>query len=169
MRKFKILVFAFTLLNLNSSFAHKFYFAFAEIEYNVMQEKIEGTLIFTAHDLSDYLTSEKIISKDLEKLSHDSVSNNLLENGIFKNFIITYKNSNIELKIIDFFLTKNGLIEIYFTSEKIKLSQEIEIQFSTLMDFFPTQQNKITFIENNLKQTSVFLANDYIKTIKLQN
>jgi hypothetical protein len=169
MRKFKILVFAFTLLNLNSSFAHKFYFAFAEIEYNVMQEKIEGTLIFTAHDLSDYLINKKIISKDLEKLSHDSLSNKLLEKGIFKDFKIRYKNADIKLNIIDFFLTKNGLIEIYFTSEKVKLKQEIEIQFSSLMDFFPKQQNKVTFIENNQKQTSVFLLNDFNKTIKLQN
>jgi hypothetical protein len=169
MKKIKLLAFVFFLLSFKTSFAHKFYFAFAEIEYNQMQEKIEGTLIFTAHDLSDYLKNKKIISSDFEKLNHNSETNKSLEIGIFNDFKISYNNELVELKIVDFFLTRNGLIEIYFSSSKIKLSQQIDIQFSSLMDFFPQQQNKITFIENNVKLTSVFLLNDYKKTIKLQN
>jgi hypothetical protein len=37
------------------------------------------------------------------------------------------------------------------------------------MDYFPEQQNKITFIKNNKKSSISFLPNEGIKTIKLEN
>jgi len=40
------------------SSAHDYYFAFAEVEYNEISKRFEGTIIFTTHDL------EKSIQKD---------------------------------------------------------------------------------------------------------
>ena len=41
------MVFAFSV----TSFAHEFYFAYAELTYNELQQRFEGTIIFTTHDL----------------------------------------------------------------------------------------------------------------------
>lgn len=169
MKLFVAISLFFLVCSQNTTFAHKFYFGFAELEYNEMQEKFEGTLIFTAHDLEEYLMQQKVIDSKFEKLSHDSTTNEILGKSLFQNFELFFQNNRVKLTCLDFFLTRNGLIEIYFSSEKIAVNNEISIHFSSLMDYFPEQQNKITFIKNNKKSSVSFLPNEGIKTIKLEN
>lgn len=149
----------FILLSLTSlkAYSHEYFFAFAEVEYNVMQEQLEGTLIFSAHDLEDVLLKKGIITSKFDKLQHDSTLILAISNYLFSEFHFTYEQKKVSLFGLDFFLTRNGLIEFYFKSEKIKLGKEIELEFSSLMYEFPQQQNKITFIYNGNKQTASFL------------
>ncbi len=134
-----------------------------------MQEKLEGTLIFTSHDLEEVLMAKGIITSKFEKLQHDSITISALGNALFNDFKFYSNQVPIKLNALDFSLTKNGLIEIYFKSEKVKLSQDFELQFESLMDIYPKQQNKITFIQNNEKQTYVFMNNETRRKITILN
>ncbi len=147
--------------------AHSYFFAFAEVEYNLMQEKLEGTVIFTAHDLEGILLKKNIISSKFDKLAHDSTTISAIGKELFASFKFINGNQEVKLLALDFQLTKNGLIEIYFTSEKVKLMDFIELEFSTLMDVYPKQQNKITFIQKNDKQTYVFMNNETRRKITI--
>ena len=53
----------------------------------------------------------------------------------------------------------DGLIHIYFSSKKIKItdSSTIQFKFDLLMDSFNNQQNKLTFKYKDIKQTASFL------------
>ncbi|MFN5418637.1 MAG: DUF6702 family protein [Flavobacteriia bacterium] len=148
---------AFISLSAFSVNAHQYFFAFAEVEYNQMQECLEGTLILSAHDLEECLIEKGSLNTKFDKLTHDSLSIAILGQELFSDFKFNYQGKVIKLAAQDFFLTKNGLIEFYFRSEKIKLEKEFELEFSNLMDEFPQQQNKITFIYNGNKQTASFL------------
>lgn len=154
---YKIILIIIVSFSCLKASAHEYFFAFAEVEYNVMQEQLEGTLIFSAHDLEDVLLKKGIISGKLDKIQHDSASIVAISNFLFSEFQFTNVQKKVSLIGLDFFLTRNGLIEFYFKSEKIKLEKEFELEFSNLMDEFPQQQNKITFIYNGNKQTASFL------------
>lgn len=147
--------------------AHQYYFAFAEVEYNQMQEQLEGTIIFSTHDLEDVLLKNVIISSKFDKVQHDSTSIAKIGEFIFKSFKFIHKNVEIKLSSIDFFITRNGMLEFYFKSEKVKLIESIDVEFSSLMDNFPEQQNKITFIQNGQKQTAVFLLENKQKKLTI--
>jgi hypothetical protein len=165
----KLLFFVLFFVCYSKTFAHSYFFAFAEVEYNVMQEKLEGTLIFTRHDLEEALIKKGIISSTFEKLQHDSLSISAIGNTLFNDFKFFSNQIPIKLSALDFSLTKNGLIEIYFKSEKVKLSQNFELQFNSLMDIYPKQQNKITFIQNSEKRTYVFMNNESRRKITISN
>lgn len=167
--KLKFTFLILLLFQLFTSYAHKYYFGFAELEYNQMQEKFEGTLIFTAHDLEEYLIKSKFIDQKFHQLSHSKSTNEIFDKALFQDFEIFHQTTKIQLNCLDFFLTKNGLIEVYFSSERIIIKEEIKIHFSSLMNYFPEQQNKITFILNSNKSSISFLPNEGLKTLKLDN
>jgi hypothetical protein len=139
------------------SFSHTYYFSFAEVEYNIMQERLEGTIVFTTHDLEEYLIENNIITNKFYKLDHDSCTINKIGEKIFENFNFYNSNGKIELNSLEFSTTRNGLFEFYFTSERIINEGQLELDFSCLMDKFPKQQNKLTFIHKGEKKTYEFL------------
>jgi hypothetical protein len=141
------------------SFKHKYFFGFAEIEYKQESKTIETTLIFTAHDLELHLKKNNIIEKEFEFVAHDSIQLKKIEQELIKDFYIISENKVIQLSLLDFELSKNGLIHLFFIANDAQLSNEIEIVFSSLMNVFPQQQNKITFINKGVKKTAVFLKN----------
>ena len=69
-----------------TSYAHQYYFAFAEVEYNRMDEQLQGTLIFSAHDLEDVLLKKKIISVKFDKLDHKPETLAAIGQEIFQGF-----------------------------------------------------------------------------------
>jgi hypothetical protein len=54
-------------------------------------------------------------------------------------------------------------------AENVTLIEKLNITFSSMMDVFEAQQNKLTFIQNNNKQTAVFLQNQKSTVIQLKN
>lgn len=137
--------------------AHQYFFAFAELEYNAIQEKFEGTLIFSAHDLEDVLMEKGIVNAKFDKVLHDSTTIASIGQELFRNFHLTHKTQKVTLIPVDFRITENGLLEFYFSSTKVQITEAIDVEFSNLMDEFPQQQNKITFIYHGKKQTVAFL------------
>ena len=91
--------------------------------------------------------------------SNDGDNRKLVKKG---DFVINSRSdrkasSGISLKLIVIDVMPNGLTYFYLESESVELSTTLSIRFDWLMDEFEEQQNKVTFIANNNKQTAVFL------------
>lgn len=161
--KFSILVMLILVL---SSF-HKYFFAFAEMEYKANEKRLEMTLIFTMHDLEASLKKKGVISDEFERVKHDSLQLHKIEIELLKDFSISSKNKTINFYLLDFELTKNGLINLFFEANNVELEKELELTFTNLMTDYPNQQNKLTFISNGKKSTAVFLKHKTTQKITL--
>jgi len=146
--------------------AHQFFFAFAEIEYNEMTQKFEGSIVATTHDLEFALTKSYGLQTKLEKIDPKSPETKILESYLNKTLQLTYTcsmdsnaadaNCVSSWTIESFQLMKNGTIELYFSSIAKQVFSGLQVDFSFLMDAFPEQQNKLTFIFRNERQTMNF-------------
>lgn len=150
--------------------AHNYFFGFAEMQYNKTSKKLETTIILSAHDLEDLLIKEKKISKSLEYLTKDEATIRLLQEEVIKDFVVKADGQAIRFESIGFEVKKNGLLQVYFQSQEIEEPKnDVEIRFSCLMDAFPKQQNKITYLHGKEKLTEVFLPAKLEAVIKLNN
>lgn len=163
----KVIFLLFTLFFGAESFAHQYYFGFAEVEYSRMDEQLQGTLIFSAHDLEEALLKKKIIGSRFDKLSHDTTTMAAIGQELFLTFKCYHAGKEIKLEALDFFVTRNGLVEIYFKSDLFVPENQLEFEFGTLMEEFPEQQNKITFILDGQKQTAVFLRDSRRRKLEI--
>jgi hypothetical protein len=89
MRKLFFLLLVFSS-SFSKSWAHEFYFAYAELAYNEMNQKFEGTLIFTTHDLERALEPKGTLIGKLEKSDETSTLRKQLESYINQHFHIRY-------------------------------------------------------------------------------
>lgn len=157
------------LLLVLSSFvsnAHEYFFGYAEIEYNEISEKIEGTLVVTTHDLEDYLKKEYNISNTLDKL--DSLELITLNKVIKRKLITRFDKEQAVYTIIGIEAMLNGAAQIYIESQKLKLPNTISFEFILLMDLFEQQQNKITFKYRDQEFNLTFVGSETKRTIQLQ-
>ncbi|MBI2259646.1 MAG: hypothetical protein HYU67_12230 [Flavobacteriia bacterium] len=129
------------------------------MEYLKEKQRIELTLQFTTHDLEKDWLQKDIINKELSLIKQDSLTLSKIENGLNQGFSIGHQQNIIPLKLSGFETSKEGICSFYLYSEKILLNSEITVQFNALMNTFPKQQNKLTFINKGKKQTFVFLKN----------
>ena len=163
---------------ISTSFAHEYYFAYAEISYNELQQKLEGTLIFTTHDLERSIEPKGTLIGKFEKLDGTSAELKRIENYINQHFQIIYGCAldSLETDVIcisqflleDVVTQLNGTIECYISASIPALYNPIQIKFDALMEQFPGQQNKLTFIYRQQKETLSFLLNDSSKYFTLK-
>ena len=165
----KLVLVAFLFLISFSASAHAYFFAFAELEYNEFTQTFEGTLIFTTHDLEDAILKHSGKAIDFDKMTHDSLTMLVLDQEIKRGFACVNAGQNIPFTSQDFLLTNRGTIEVYITSAKVELSKEIHFQFPALMDVFPEQENKLTFIYRGKKETLGFTPQLNERLLKLEN
>jgi hypothetical protein len=166
MKKF-VAVFAFISV-LFSANAHEYYFAFGEVEYNESTRKLEITLEMSAHDLeSDMKRSGILLDKHIENQSQNPAFKKQLETHLAKGFGISADNSPVLLNLIGFDVLPTGLLYVYLESEPLELMKSLAFKFDLLMESFPNQQNKVTFIRNSHKQTAVFLPTKPTEIITL--
>jgi hypothetical protein len=154
--------------------AHDSYFSFAEIEYIEAKSKVEITLVITSHDFEDYLLKSKKISSPLENALTDSLESTIICKEIQSHFILksALNTSDFSAKAFNLIyegyqLRLNGEIEFYFSANKVSIQNGISIQFDLMMDYFPLQQNKITFTYLDKKRTCVFLPNSRNQFIEI--
>lgn len=160
-------VFAF-LSVLFSANAHEYYFAFGEVEYNLSTKKLEVTLEISAHDLEfDMKKAGIVLEKHIENQSGNADFKKQLESHLAKGFSITANDSRIPLSIIGFDVLPTGLLYVYLESRAVELPESFSFKFDLLMESFPDQQNKVTFIRNGKKQTAVFLPTKPTEVITL--
>ena len=150
-----------------SAWSHSYYFGFAEIQYNEINHSLETTIVLSAHDLEDVLMKSQAIDKSLEFLINDSLANLEIEKFILNSFELAFDNQKADFHLLGYEISKTGMIQIYLLAENVRLKEKIDITFSTMMDVYEAQQNKLTFIQNNKKQTMVFLQNQKSSVIHL--
>jgi hypothetical protein len=167
MKRFAKLLFISTCLLVTSvSWGHQYFFAFAEIEYNEMGQKFEGSVVATAHDLELSLMNSYGLQTKLEKLTPQSSEVKIIESYLNKFLTLRYGcslNSNAvdaycsaDWNIESFQIMKNGTIELYFSAPAKHVYTLIQVDFRFLMDAFPDQQNKLTFIYREDRETQSF-------------
>lgn len=152
-----IAVFAFFSV-LFSAHAHEYYFAFGEVEYNASTKKLEITLEMSAHDVEfDMKRSGIDLDKHIEDQLKDQAFKKRMETYLAQGFKISNGDLAFSLTLIGFDVSPNGMLYAYLESAPVELDTKLTFCFNLLMESFPNQQNKITFIRNNEKQTAVFL------------
>lgn len=162
-----IAVFAFISV-LFSANAHEYYFAFGEVEYNESSRKLEITLEISAHDLEfDMKKSGIVLDKHIENQTQNTDFKSKLAAHIKKGFGISAGDSPIPLKLVGFDVLPTGLLYVYMESEPLDLMRSLTFTFDLLMESFPNQQNKVTFIHKIQKQTAVFLPTKHTEVITL--
>lgn len=147
--------------------AHEYYFAFAEIEYNVSTNRFEGTIVFTTHDL------EKAIQKDfpdfpvMDTMNLESKEFLLVKERILNGFNIVVDGQKLHLDLIGIENFLTGTSNAYFESEPITSPNEATFTFNLLMDEYEGQQNKISFKMNGRKETLYFINYESKQTLNL--
>jgi len=161
-----LLLFGFAV---NNSFvaAHECFFSFAEITFNQANKQFEVSIEASAHDVEDVMNEYGIPIKELEDHYSDTSMIRKIESFICQGFAILNNQKNVQLKLIGYEVKANGLVDFYFTSEKIELATSLTFRYDWLMQSLPQQQNKITFSYNNKTQTMVFLPSKTTETITL--
>ncbi len=149
----------------NFVFSHKYYFGFAEIEYNEINQTIEGTLTFNTEDIEKHLLNEGMEFKDLASCRTFQLQE--IETALFKHLKISGNDKSLILKLEAYEVFLDGTSQFYFTSETFKPVSQFNIQFDLLFNIFEEQQNKITLIYRNKKYTEIFLHNNIQKILEL--
>jgi len=162
---FLLLLFTFFA---TSSFAHEYFFAFAEMDYNKTDNSFEITLEGSAHDVEDVMNESGIPIKELEDHYTDQAMLARIEAFINKGYTISSGGKPAALKLQGMEVKTNGLVYFYLKSEPIELTKTIDITFNWLMDVLPQQQNKLTLRYNDQKYTAVFLPGKPFATIEFQ-
>lgn len=152
------------------SHAHAYYFSFAEMEFNAETKRFEVSVQTSAHDTEFSMEKQGVPVKDLEMQTKDEVVKKGLESWINRGFQVFISNHSIVFRLVGYEVLPNGLLYAYLESEPVEEAfNELHIMYDLLMDDFPQQQNKITFIYKSLKQTAVFLPSRKEETLKISS
>lgn len=158
--------------------AHEFYFAYAELSYNEFTNNLEGTLIFSTHDLEKAIEPNGSLIGLFDKLDVSSPTTRLIEAYLNEHFKLSY-GCALDSNAVDVFCMSsftleglvtqlNGTIECYISMPVNAIYAPVYCQFNALMEQFPLQQNKLTFTYRQHKETVNFIAIDTQHTLKLQ-
>lgn len=159
-------------------YAHEFYFAYAEINYNEINRRFEGTLIFTTHDLERAIEPKGTLIGKFEKLDETSAELKRIEQYINQHLQITY-GCALDSNAVDAYCQSsftlegivtqlNGTIACYISAPVSAIYNPLHFKFDALMERFPNQQNKLTFTYRNQKETFSFLLYDQPKYFTLK-
>ncbi len=164
----KILFLLLILFSTSGLFAHNYYFAFAEVEYNDVSQRIEATLSVSTHDLEKAMRIQHAdnadVFNDISTVRKGSEEEAYIESYLLKHFKISADNPCF-LKMIGFEVQMNGVTYFYFESTPFKIKQSITFEFDLLMNENELQQNKITFLYRGKSYTRPFLVDKKNQTI----
>ncbi len=164
----KLMLLISLLFSAAGSYAHDYFFAFAELDYNSTEKCFEITLEGSAHDVEDVLNETGIPIKELEDHSTDQTMLAKIESFINTGFTLNSGNATANLKLIGMEVKTNGMVYFYLKSHPLDiLDNKVTIRFDWLMDQLPQQQNKVTIRYNNQKHTAVFLPTKRSEIIEL--
>ena len=166
MKKFSILFFSI-LFTLNLS-AHPFYFSYTEIEYNEFCNCFEGFVSLSSHDFEEVLNEEKNTKTSISKAMNDSLLKKEISKILNMGLSFSANKQEIQFQLEGYETEMNGLTRFYFKTEPFKNSEEILIEYDLFMNKHPEQQNKLTFIQRNKKETFEFLIQQKTKLITIE-
>ena len=148
------------------SFAHKYYFGFAEVEYDYFTQRFEATLTVTAHDLELALNKNNTPAGDLEVL--DATQSKVIEDYINSKFKISSDGATCIFRLVGHESELSGNVNFYLESSEITLTNNMDVELYILMDTYDQQQNKMTFYYLEKAYTLAFTRGDYKQTIQLE-
>lgn len=149
-----------------SSKAHEYFFAYAEVEYNELSQKLESSIVATTHDFE--LAMEDIgLTDKLEDVDNDNVQFKLIEKFINNHLQINSNKHHIYLNLIGIDVSLNGSVSFYLESNEVIINEGVQIFFDLLMNEFQDQQNKLSFIFRENTQTVTFLPHKKEHTLEL--
>ena len=166
MKKFSILFFSI-LFTLNLS-AHPFYFSYTEIEYNEFCNCFEGFISLSSDDFEEVLNEEKNTKTSISKAMNDSLLKKEISKILNMGLSFSANKQEIQFQLEGYESEMNGLTRFYFKTQPFKNSEEILIEYDLFMDKHPEQQNKLTLIQRNKKETFNFLIQEKTKLITIE-
>jgi hypothetical protein len=162
----KYLIVIFLTLSIQSTtYAHKYYFGFAEVEYNSFTQRFEATLTVTAHDLELALKENETSAGDLVKL--DSTQSKIVETYINEGFQIKSLGQKCRFKLVGHESKLDGTVNFYLESTEIQINESIIIEFDVLMQNYDAQQNKVTLYYADAMYTRAFTQGTKQQTIEI--
>jgi hypothetical protein len=166
MKKYSILFFSI-LFSLNLS-SHPFYFSYAEIEYNEFCNCFEGFISLSSHDFEELLNEEKNTKTSISKAMNDSLLKKEINEILNSGLSFSAGRQEIRIQLEGYESEMNGLTRFYFKTQPFKNSEEIFIEYDLFMDKYHEQQNKLTLIQRNKKETFEFLIQQKTKLITIE-
>jgi len=166
MKKYSILFFSI-LFSLNLS-AHPFYFSYAEIEYNEFCNCFEGFISLSSHDFEELLNEEKNIKTNISKAMNDSLLKKEISEILNSGLSFSAGRQEIRIQLEGYESEMNGLTRFYFKTQPFKNSEEILVEYDLFMEKYKEQQNKLTIIQRDNKETFDFLIQEKTKLIKIK-
>lgn len=160
MRNYLFFVVVFLSFWMNNLNAHEYHFSFAEVGFNQKCKCLEISISVSVHDIEFALKKKGLLKGSIERdVTENGISSDL-KKEFLDHFIININNQDIDLSIDGYEFTDDGLLYIYMSSKKINITDSSVVQFKydILMESFSDQQNKLTFLYNNLKQTLSFIS-----------
>jgi hypothetical protein len=164
----KLTLILFLIVNGNLFYAHNYYFSFAEVEYNDFCGCFESSITVTTHDFEQFLRKKNLLNKNLETSLTDNKLKQGIEELINEGLQISTGGKKVAFHLEGNEIGLNGLTTFYLSSKPIDLFDEIIFQYNLLMNEFPDEQNKLTFIFRGEKTTLNFIANQFTHSIKLE-
>jgi len=175
----KNFILVFILFVSSFAFAHTYYFAFAEVEYNEMNKSLEATIIASAHDVESVLRENDVISKSLDYAKKNKKEYYATNDFLNKHFSV-YTGDSLSFSTLDsslppqlefvmdgFEVLLNGDVQFYLSAKIQNPINQFYVKFDFLMEKFPEQQNKLTFRFRDKKFTNNYLTTTRIQLIKL--
>lgn len=164
----RVLLLFLTICASNALFAHAFFFAFAEMEYNKEEKQFEISIRATGHDIEDYLAHLKTPISSLEEAKNNPLALNKIEQLITQEFIINVAEKPLKISLLGIDVGINDEVTFYLVSNKLEEPNEIEVTFFLLMNLFSEQQNKLTYIGKKEKYYFSFLTHKRTRIIALK-
>lgn len=152
------LVFLFLCNVFGNEEVHPYHFCYAEIEYNADNEIFEASMDFSTHDLEAIYNKDQHASKNIT-IDLDQEENLLiLEQYINKHFYFSSQNAHFKtfFKIEGFDAEVNGNIILFLKAYAPRKVEKLFFTFDLFMDIFPSQENKMTFLQKKSKETYNF-------------
>jgi hypothetical protein len=161
----RIVLFSLFLWSFSAS-AHDFYFAFAEVKYNEISERIEVAISLTSHDLEKNLALNGVQIQFVSGKDYTDQELESIETILNQGFELKSSGKAVQLELEGMDIQLNGTTH-FFMSAPLSNPSDLSLTFDLLMDTFSDQQNKMNFIYRNRKDAYVFLPNQPTKQIEL--
>ena len=116
----------------------------------------------------ELLNEEKNTKTSISKAMNDSLLKKEISEILNSGLSFSVGRQEIRIQLEGYESEMNGLTRFYFKTQPFKNSEEILVEYDLFMDKHPEQQNKLTLIQRNKKETFEFLIQQKTKLITIE-
>lgn len=153
-----------------SSQAHEYYFAFAEVAYNIEAKRFEGTIVVTTHDLEQVLekTGDSSDNVPLETLTLTDEKFIAVNSELHQGFKLKIGGVEIQYNIVGLEVFLTGITNFYFESQVVEQPKTLDLYFTLMMDDYSEQQNKVELKIGERKEYFHFFGENRKQTFNIE-